>query len=150
MSDLTTLPEHFKNMTFLYVEDMTFYQSLLQQSLVNLGHVGKIHFAPRVKEAIDVINSIYQSGSTIDFIISDFHLQDGNSIDLIKKIRANKVLANIPLVIFSTDDNKQNIFDAFAAGADEYMFKPIDPEVLVEKIVFCWNKRNSKSEVNKA
>lgn len=142
-------PDHFKNMTFLYVEDMTFYQSLLQQTMTNLGHIGKIHFAPSVKDAVEVINSVYQSGSKIDFIISDFHLQDGSSLDLIKKIRANAVLAKIPLVIFSTDDNKQNILNAFAAGADEYMFKPIDPEILLGKIVFCWNKRNLPKEAAK-
>lgn len=137
------LPEHLRNMTILYVEDMTFYQSLLQQTLANLGHKGKVHFAPSVKEAIAVINSIYQSGSTLDFIISDFHLQDGSSIDLIKRVRGNDVLEKLPLVIFSTDDNKENILNSFAAGADEYMFKPIDPEVLLAKIVFCWNKRNT-------
>lgn len=141
--DLIQLPEHFRDMTFLYVEDMSFYQSLLKQTLVNMGHTGKIYFAATVSESVETINTIYRSGEQIDFIISDYHLQDGSSLDLISKVKEHDVLENVPVIVFSTDDNKKNILGAFSAGADEYMFKPIDAQVFLTKLVFCWNKKNT-------
>lgn len=138
------LPDHLKSITFLFVDDMTFYHSLLQQTLVNLGHTGKILFANNVKEAISVVSDTYQSGQKIDFIISDYLLGDISGIAFAKKVRAHPVLANLPMIMISTDDNSQNVIEAINVGVDNYVFKPLDPNVLLEKIIFSWNKRNPK------
>lgn len=135
-------PAHLKNISFLIVDDMSFYLSLVQQILANLGHTGKVYTAKSLKDAISTVNDIYQAGGKVDFVIADYHLTDSNGITFAKKIRANKILFNIPIIIYSTDDNSSNIIEAIDAGVDNYFFKPINEEVFLEKIIFCWEKRN--------
>ncbi|MFA6237665.1 MAG: response regulator [Bacteriovorax sp.] len=137
------LPDHLREITFLIVDDMSFYRSLVEQTLGNLGHVGKIYSAKDLKEAINIVNEVYKTGGRIDFVIADYHLSDSTGVELAKKMRAQKVLKNIPIVIFSTDDNSNNIIEAIDAGVDNFFFKPIKDEILLEKINFCWNKRNN-------
>ena len=142
------LPSHLKGISFLIVDDMSFYISLLEQTLTNLGHTGKVYSAKSLKGAIEEVNTIYQAGDKIDFIIADYHLPDSNGVALAKKVRSHRSLHNIPIIIFSTDDNSKNIIDAIDAGVDNFFFKPIVEEVFLEKIIFCWDKRHKSTKAN--
>lgn len=136
------LPEELKNISILIVDDMSFYLSLLQQALFNLGHTGKIHSARDVATAINKVNDIYKSGNKIDFIISDLHLGKSNGIDLAIKVRNQKLLANIPFIIFTTSDNQSEIIRAIESDVDDYFFKPLDIQTLHKKMIHAWKKRN--------
>jgi two-component system chemotaxis response regulator CheY len=141
-----TLPTEIKDLSFLIIDDMSFYLSLLQQSLVNIGHTGKIYSAKNVQTAILKVNEVFKAGSSIDFIISDYNLTDSTGVDLVKKLRANNALKNIPLILFTTEDNVSKIIGAIEAGVDDYFFKPINEKVLCKKIINVYIKRQNQNE----
>lgn len=129
-----------KNINFLIVDDMTFTHSFILQSLKKLGFEGNVFSAKSVKTAIEKINQAYKHGMTIDFIITDLHLPDGNGIDIVKKVRATQKMANVPILMMTTDENSHFVVEAFESGVDNYFFKPIEDEVMFQKINFAWNK----------
>ena len=139
---MSKFPDYLAKISFLIVDDMTFYHSLIKQMLVTLGHTGDVYTAASVKNAIHTVSEVYQSGKTVDFIVSDYYLNDSNGIHFVKKIRSNERLANTPFVIFTTEDNSKIIPEALEAGIDNFFYKPIDHEIFLERVVFSWNKRH--------
>lgn len=131
------------NITFLLVEDMSFYRDLYLQSLGNLGFQGRCVLTKNYRESLEKLQEMLKKGEKVDFIISDLQLPDGTGIDLLKKVRASKKLANVPFLLVTTDENPQMIVDAFEAGADNYLFKPIEEAALLEKIEYCYKKRKN-------
>lgn len=67
-----------------------------------------------------------------DLYILDNWLPDGSGIDICKKIRAAD--PQIPIIFISGVGQQANIKEAKDAGANEYLVKPCEPE-LIEKIV---------------
>jgi DNA-binding response OmpR family regulator len=138
---LVNLPKGMLELKILLVEDMTFYHSLIPQMLANYGFMGEFITSKTLKETEKVIKDFYKSGSKIDLIITDHSLPDGTGIELIKNIRQNKVLSNIPIIMVTTEDNNQKIVDAISAGVDNYSYKPIEEKDFMEKLIFIWEKR---------
>jgi two-component system chemotaxis response regulator CheY len=138
------IPEELRNQSILVVDDMSFYVSFISQFLINHGFIGEILTAKKLSEAFDLINNQYKNGKTIGLMITDLHLPDGQGTTLVKKIRENKSLANIPIVLVTTEQNTQKVIESFEAGVDNYVFKPIEDSMMLEKINFAWNKYNKK------
>lgn len=134
-----------KNITFLLVEDMSFYRDLFVQSLGHLGFQGRCILTKNYKESILKLQEILKKGEKVDFIISDLILPDGSGVDLVKKIRSSNKLKNTPFLLVTTSDNPEQIVEAFESGIDNYLFKPIEEDKLLEKIEYCWEKRRKKN-----
>jgi two-component system chemotaxis response regulator CheY len=79
----------------------------------------------------------------IDMIISDWNLPDGIGYDLLLKIKEQDKFKNTPFLMCTTMDNVEDILNAIAAGADEYLVKPWSVEELQEKVINSWNNHNS-------
>lgn len=69
---------------------------------------------------------------SFDLFILDNWLPDGSGIDICRMIRASD--AAVPIVFVSGVGYQANIDEAKAAGANEYLVKPCDPDT-IEKIV---------------
>jgi two-component system OmpR family response regulator len=67
-----------------------------------------------------------------DLILMDWMLPDGNGIDLIHQIK-HKSSKTIVVVLSARDDNESEV-EAFRRGADDYIRKPFDFEVLIARI----------------
>lgn len=133
-----------KNITFFLVEDMSFYRDLFVQSLGNLGFRGRCIPTKNYKEAIKKLHEMLKRGEKVDFIISDLILSDGTGVEICRKIRASKKLKNTPFLMVTTSDKPEMIVEAFESGIDNYLLKPIEESILLEKIEYCWNKRKQR------
>ncbi|MDC1067553.1 response regulator [Candidatus Kapabacteria bacterium] len=70
----------------------------------------------------------------IDLVLSDWLMPEMNGLELIKSIRSNERLKNLPFVMVSTKGMKQDIIEAIRAGVSDYCVKPIQPLILENKI----------------
>ena len=66
-----------------------------------------------------------------DLILLDMHLPDINGMELLRRFRADPRLRNVPIVMVSADALEQQIADAFAAGCDHYLTKPVSVSELL-------------------
>ena len=69
-----------------------------------------------------------------DLILLDMMLEDTDGVSVCRKLRAEPVTAHIPVLIItaSTDQAQRNA--ALAAGANEFLSKPVDETVLLARI----------------
>ncbi len=70
--------------------------------------------------------------SLFDLYVLDNRLPDMNGLDLIKKIRAFD--ASTPIVLSSADAREQEQDRALACGAQAYLIKPWEPDLLVATV----------------
>ncbi|WP_051303162.1 response regulator [Psychromonas aquimarina] len=68
-----------------------------------------------------------------DLIILDWTLPDIQGIDLLSRLKKTQKTKNIPVLMFTGHNKIGDVEDAFARGADAYMFKPFSLQKLDEK-----------------
>ena len=124
-----------KDISFLVLEDTELFQRKFLIELKKMAFSGATFVTPSVKEAIQVAST-----EKIDFIISDYHLPDGNGIEFIEAVRGMVSHKKTPILMVTTADDVTNMINAINAGASNYMVKPWEPSEFPEKIHFCWNK----------
>jgi len=69
-----------------------------------------------------------------DLIISEVKLPDTDGLKFCRIVRSNASTANIPLFFFTEEENERLPAESLEAGADDFMKKPGDLEVLSLKI----------------
>ncbi|MDO8536320.1 MAG: response regulator [Candidatus Omnitrophota bacterium] len=88
-----------------------------------------------VKVVPDGYNGIITAKKTPpDLIILDVRMPAMNGLEILKKLKSENETASIPVIVF-TGFNDDEIRDkAFALKAADYLVKPLDLEVLCERI----------------
>jgi len=69
-----------------------------------------------------------------DVILLDLYMPGINGIEILKKLKAEKDTARIPVVIFTGSGEVKDVMEGINAGAFDYIVKPVDSRLLVEKI----------------
>ena len=81
------------------------------------------------KNAASVLESI--AAERPDLVLMDVFLKGNDGIDLVRSLRKLPELAHTPVVMTSGMDVSEQ---SLAAGANSFMLKPYDPEVLLQTI----------------
>ena len=69
-----------------------------------------------------------------DLILLDMILPDMNGTEVLAQLRANPLLRSIPVVVFSASHDPDARVRAFQAGADDFLLKPLDDQILLARI----------------
>jgi CheY-like chemotaxis protein len=87
-----------------------------------------LHIAEDGEEAIRFLFGKDQfSGSPHpDIIILDWNLPKKSGLEVLREIKANSNLKNIPVIILTTSSAETDIFRAYEHQANAYLVKPID------------------------
>ena len=109
----------------LIVEDSATMRALLAASLEELESPVKIQEAVSGFEALRLLPR-----EEFDLVITDINMPDINGLELVSFIKSNAKYAEIPLVIVSTEGSERDRDKGFSLGADAYLVKPFDPEML--------------------
>ena len=83
------------------------------------------------KEALDLIGK-----STPDIVISDLMMPEMDGLELCRRIKddANTNISGIYLIMVSARETKKDKMACMKAGADDYLFKPVDKDELLARI----------------
>ncbi|MEW5939267.1 MAG: response regulator transcription factor [Chloroflexota bacterium] len=73
-----------------------------------------------------------------DLIVIDVNASHAHRIELCRKYRA---LASCPILLFMPGNNEAEILEAYQAGVDECVVKPISPAIFEAKIM-AWVRRS--------
>jgi len=84
-------------------------------------------------QALDLSHAVY-----CDLILSDVCMSDGSSFDLIRALKADSLLREVPFIfITSTRLEKRKRSKGLALGAAKYLMRPIEPDALLSEIESC-------------
>ena len=112
---------------------------LLIKSILDAAGYTDIVMAASAEEAIKILGLEEDEpggsvGSGIDVILMDILLPEMNGIEATRKIKASKKTKSIPVIMVSAKDEADYLEDAFYAGANDYIKKPIDRVELVARV----------------
>jgi DNA-binding response OmpR family regulator len=109
----------------LFVEDHQDTSEIVKLTLEMAGY--KVTGANTVADALPLIKS-----NQFDLYLFDGKLPDGTGIELCQQVREFDPYR--PVIFYSASAYAVNKDQALSAGAQEYLIKPCDPEVLEQAI----------------
>jgi len=110
----------------LIVDDSRVIRKVARNILEDLGF--ETEEAANGQEALDLCR-----GQLFDAILLDWYMPVMNGIDFLRAMRALPK-GDAPVVIFCTTENDiSHIQEAIEAGANEYVMKPFDSEIIQAK-----------------
>jgi two-component system, OmpR family, response regulator len=112
-------------MRILIIEDEVTLNKTLAEGLKEFGYQSDV--VETLKDG-----EYYLDIRNYDLVLTDWMLPDGNAIDIIPDIKA-KTPKTIVVVLSARDDNESEI-EALRSGADDYIRKPFDFDVLVARL----------------
>lgn len=131
-----------------YTDDDADDQDLFHEIVkgLNMGHTVSSHF-----NGMELMNSLKNNGNTPHLVFLDLNMPFKNGFEVLEEIRMDEKLKHLPVIIFSTSDNPQNIAICKNLGATGYLRKPTSyPEMksMIRTILeMCWhNDQTSKNE----
>jgi two-component system OmpR family response regulator len=112
-------------MRILIIEDEVTLNKMLAEGLKEFGYQSDV--VETLKDG-----EYYLDIRNYDLVLMDWMLPDGNSIDIIGDIK-NNTPKTVVVVLSARDDNESEI-EALRSGADDYIRKPFDFDVLIARI----------------
>jgi len=112
----------------LVIDDSRAIRSILT------GILGDIGF--EVVEVADAeeAHALLQRDAAFDLALVDWNLPAMSGLDLVREVRALPALDTVRLMMVTTETELERISEALEAGADEYIMKPFDKVMLLEKL----------------
>jgi len=131
--DNESIQSQNKNITVLVVEDNKELRSYL---------VGELNRYYRVIEAENGKVGIELAESRLpDMIVSDVLMPEIDGIELCKAIKTNIAISHIPIILLTARAAIEDQIEGTNAGADAYIIKPFNPELLKSRITQLLNSR---------
>ncbi len=114
-------------MQVLIVDDSQIMRKIITGVLKKLN-VNEILEAVNGQEAVDSASK----NSNVGLIMMDWNMPTMTGLDAVKKIRAagNKV----PIIMCTTEGEKEKVLEALKAGANDYLVKPFNPKDIQSKL----------------
>ena len=114
-------------MKILIVEDDYISRDVLQKTLQKAGY--ETFTAEDGLEALKIFHE-----TPFSLIISDWMMPNMDGVSLCKKIREISKHNYVYFIILTVKDKKEDLIEAFDAGADDFISKPFDRDELLAKI----------------
>lgn len=116
-------------MRALIIEDSRAMRSILSGILGDVGF--EVTLAADAEEALVIL----ENDQDFELALVDWNLPAMSGLDLVIAIRERPTHGDIKLMMVTTETQLGRVREALEAGADEYIMKPFDREMLLEKLV---------------
>ena len=117
-----------KDMSILVVDDFPTMRRIVRSLLKELGFTN----VEEAEDGQDALNKL-RSGS-FEFVVSDWNMPNLDGVEMLKIIRADSDLKDLPVLMVTAEAKKENIIAAAQAGANGYIVKPFTSATLEEKL----------------
>ena len=81
-----------------------------------------------------------------DLLILDLMLPGMKGLDILKRVRGNRQMKNLPVLILSAKGEESDIVVGLELGADDYLTKPFSMSILVARINVLLRRSSSQNE----
>ena len=121
-------------MSILIVDDSSDQQTLLRAILGKAGHTDLLS-ADSATNAYNLLNlNGTDLSERVDLILMDILMPDQNGVEACRQIKSRAHLRDIPVIMVTAKSDASNLEAAFAAGAIDYITKPVNSVVLLARV----------------
>lgn len=116
------------DMKILVVDDFATMRRIIRNILRQLGYTN-------IDEADDgdVAWNLLKA-QQFDFVVSDWNMPKMSGLELLKAVRSDDQLNDMPFLMVTAEAQKENVIEAVKAKVSNYIIKPFTAETLSEKI----------------
>ncbi len=107
----------------LTVDDSGSVRALVSKTLRAAGF--------EVVEAVDGADALDKINDTIDLVITDVNMPNIDGLELLARIRARDDIRFMPVLVLTTESQRDKRELAIKAGATGWIVKPFEPQNLV-------------------
>jgi two-component system, chemotaxis family, chemotaxis protein CheY len=124
-------------MKILLVDDSRTMRNIQKNVLKALGD----HEITEAGDGMEALTAIAAAHSTFDLMLFDWNMPNMDGLVLVKRVReTNKTT---PIIMVTTEAEKERIIDAVKAGVNNYVIKPFTPDALLDRVKSTLEKARS-------
>jgi CheY-like chemotaxis protein len=128
---ISSIPVKGEPLLILLVEDNEDHAELIKRSLAQNRVANRIIW---VEDGEKALHYLFREGEFTDpdenprpsMILLDLRLPKIDGLDVLKRIKSDKVLQRIPVVILTSSAAETDIAKSYEAHANSYVVKPVD------------------------
>jgi two-component system chemotaxis response regulator CheY len=115
-------------MRALVVDDSRAVRMIIGQILREIGM--------EVFEAANGIEALEQMKlrPDLELLLVDWNMPQMNGIELVRAIRADRAYDAVRILMVTSESQGEQVMQALQAGANEYLMKPFNKDILVAKL----------------
>jgi two-component system chemotaxis response regulator CheY len=115
-------------MNILVVDDFQFARRICSNVLKEIG----LKNITEVSSGIAAMDAL--SKNSFGLIITDYNMPGMSGVELVKKIKADETIKQIPIIMITSESSKGVLLEATEAGVSGFLNKPFTKDDLIEKI----------------
>ena len=120
--------------TVLVVDDQSSVTEIMQTTLAE--HFKQVLTAKDGVEALKVLRS-----NRPDAVITDVKMPRMDGYELCRQIKQDITISHIPVVLMTDNTNRKRVMISYKTGADAYLPKPFDVELMMQVVINLINCR---------
>ena len=115
--------------TILVVDDSRIMRNIVKNTFSELKIPCQFLEAGNGKEALKVL-----AAQTIHLVLLDWNMPELSGLDFLKQVRAMDQYKNLPIIMVTSESAKYNVIEALKNGATDYIVKPVNEKIFIEKL----------------
>ena len=126
----------------LAVDDDPFYLQLLARILQSDGF--EVQLAPSGEEALELL-----AVQPVDCLVLDLQMPGLGGLETCRRIKAAPGLRDVPVLMLTGTEDRRSMIEGYAAGADDYLNKSNDAEVLRARVLAQIRRKQGLDETRR-
>jgi len=127
------------SMPVLVVDDYSTMVRIIRNLLAQIG------FAD-VDDAKDGVSALEKMRiKRYRLVISDWNMEPMTGYDLLKEVRADPGLGQVPFIMVTAESKTENVIAAKKAGVNTYIVKPFNAQTLKSKIESVFTDKSERA-----
>ena len=123
----------------LVVDDNRVNRLLLGRLLEQLGHT--VSFAENGREALERLRQ-----RRVDLVLLDIEMPEMDGYQVLEALAADPNLRHLPVVMMSSVEEVDSVARCIEMGAEDYLFKPVNPVLLKARIGSSLEKKRLRDQ----
>jgi len=119
----------------LIVDDSAVMRKVLQRALKETGlGLTEVDGATNGQEALEYLRAQRESGEGVQLILCDINMPMMDGLTFLEQAAQEELIADVPVVIITTEGAERLVLRAIAAGARGYICKPFTSDQVRSRI----------------
>ena len=120
----------------LLVEDCEADVLLVQEAVETLGVPARLHHVEHGELALAFLKreGIFALSPAPDVVLLDANTPRRTAVEVLAEVRGDVMLQHLTVVVFSSSEAPRDVAESLAAGADEYVAKPLTFDAFISTV----------------